>query len=232
MVNGGKQMRIAVFTGAGVSAESGIPTFRDKGGVWQQFKPEEIASIEGWRKNPKKVLEFYNIARRELQPIEPNAAHFAIADLQNHHHVEVITQNVDRLHELAGSNSVLHLLGDISRYRADDCIHRCFRCPSPDESINIGDTCKHGWQYRPDIVWFGERVPDYAEALSIMKNAHMIIMVGCSISLMHIEVLLMEVADEVPIYFIDPSPKVFHSSVTLVKKTAVEGVPELVKSLI
>ena len=174
---------IAVLTGAGVSAESGLGTYRDNGGLWDNYDPMEVASIEGWMRNPELVLNFYNMQRSKLKDIEPNAAHRAIALLQDKYDVSVITQNVDNLHERAGSSKVIHLHGEVTKVRPDH--GRYDRDYSESEVFDIGydqvclgDKAPNGSQLRPHIVFFGEAVPKIERAIEIVSNADMVLIVG------------------------------------------------------
>ena len=145
-------MHVVVLTGAGISAESGIKTFRDDDGLWEGHDVMEVATVEGFNKNPVLVMEFYNQRRKQLQKVMPNAAHFALASLENKHNVSIITQNVDNLHERAGSNSILHLHGELLKVRS---IYDENNIKSWKGDLNVGDLCEKGFQLRPHIVWFG-----------------------------------------------------------------------------
>ena len=171
--------KIVVFTGAGISAESGIKTFRDHGGLWENYPIELVASIEGWRHDPALVLEFYNMRRKDAASAQPNAAHFAIAKLEEKFEVVVVTQNVDSLHEKAGSTNVIHLHGELSKARSsvdENLIHEI-----GDNDINMGDTCELGGQLRPHIVWFGEIPLNMDVARTHFKDASYVLAVGSSL---------------------------------------------------
>ena len=179
--------KIAVLTGAGVSAESGISTFRDSGGLWDNYNVEDVASIEGWYRNPGLVLDFYNTRRKELANAKPNAAHLAIADLEKDCDVTVITQNVDNLHERAGSTRIIHLHGELTKVRPEDS------CNDRDGfseakvfdigygEIHLGDLAPDGAQLRPHIVWFGEAVPKIGQAIDAVEAADILLIVGTSL---------------------------------------------------
>ena len=172
--------KVVVFTGAGVSAESGIQTFRDSDGLWHNYSIEDVCTPEAWVKNPELVLEFYNARRKNSFDAEPNKAHLAIADLQSKFNVTVITQNVDNLHERAGSSNVVHVHGELVKARSTADESLVYDIGSND--INIGDTCDLGSQLRPHIVWFGEMVPSMGEALHHISQADKVLVVGTSLS--------------------------------------------------
>ncbi|GAA7359989.1 NAD-dependent deacylase [Helicobacter pylori] len=169
---------LVILSGAGISAESGIKTFRDADGLWEGHDIMEVASPYGWKKNPQKVLDFYNQRRRQLFEVYPNKAHKALAQLEKHYQVNIITQNVDDLHERAGSSCVLHLHGELLSVRSEkdpDLVYRW------EKDLNLGDLAKDKSQLRPDIVWFGEAVPLLEEAISLVKQAHLLIIIGTSL---------------------------------------------------
>lgn len=176
--------RIVVLTGAGVSAESGVPTFRDQGGLWQQYDWQRMASIEGWIEDPAAVLDFYNMRRRDLIEVQPNQAHLVLAELEKHYDVSIITQNIDNLHERAGSTDVLHLHGEITKvtssFDRDD--PNCIKELPLDMSLRMGDKAADGSQVRPYVVWFGESVPMFEEAISIVREADILIVIGTSLT--------------------------------------------------
>ena len=194
--------RIVVLSGAGVSAESGVATFRDAGGLWEGHNVMDVASPEGFEKDPELVLDFYNLRRRQLQEVEPNAAHLAIAELEKDFHVNVITQNVDDLHERAGSTDVLHLHGELLKVRS---IYG-YESIEWKEDLNIGDVHTDGSQLRPDIVWFGEPVPAIEDAMDIVAKADYLIIIGTSMQVYPAAGLVDFAANDVPVYYIDPSP--------------------------
>lgn len=221
--------RIAVLTGAGISAESGLKTFRGADGLWEGHDVMAVASPQGWEKNPDLVLEFYNQRRRQLKSVEPNAAHLALAKLEQKFHVDIITQNVDNLHEKAGSSKVLHLHGELLKARS-----------TVDENYVIdwegdlcrGDFCKHNSQLRPHVVWFGEAVPMMEKAIQLVEKANILIIVGTSMQVYPAAGLVHYVPEETPIYFIDPKPAVPSSkNLRVIAEKASVGVPELVKKI-
>ena len=176
--------RIVVLTGAGVSAESGVPTFRDQGGLWQQYDWQRMASIEGWTEDPAAVLDFYNMRRRDLIEVQPNQAHLLLAELEKHYDVSIITQNIDNLHERAGSTDVLHLHGEITKVTSsfDRDNPNCIKELPLDMPLRIGDKAADGSQVRPYVVWFGESVPMFEEAISIVREADILIVIGTSLT--------------------------------------------------
>ncbi len=195
--------RLVVLTGAGVSAESGLRTFRDAGGLWEGHDVMEVASPEGWRKNPGLVLQFYNERRKSALETKPNRAHEIIADLQSDFDVQVITQNVDDLHERAGSRNVVHLHGKLFESRStgdEDLVY-----PVTGWELNLGDKCEKGYQLRPNIVWFGEMVPMIEVAANTASKADIFLVVGTSLVVYPAAGLIDYVPGSVPKYIIDPS---------------------------
>ena len=176
--------RIVVLTGAGVSAESGVPTFRDQGGLWQQYDWQRMASIEGWIEDPAAVLDFYNMRRHDLIEVQPNQAHLLLAELEKHYDVSIITQNIDNLHERAGSTDVLHLHGEITKvtssFDRDD--PNCIKELPLDMPLHMGDKAADDSQVRPYVVWFSESVPMFEEAISIVREADILIVIGTSLT--------------------------------------------------
>ncbi len=223
---------IVILTGAGISAESGLKTFRDANGLWEGHDVMEVATPEGFQKNPELVLEFYNQRRRQLLTVEPNAAHKALVDLEANFNVHIITQNVDDLHERAGSSKVLHLHGELLKARSMNSSSEIFEQKN---DLLLGDTCKNGYQLRPHIVWFGEAVPLLEDAISITEKADYLIIIGTSMQVYPAASLIDFVDNATPIYFIDPKPaisKTHKNNLTIIAETAVEGTPNLVASLI
>lgn len=226
-------MKIVVLTGAGVSAESGISTFRDSGGLWDKYRIEEVATPEAWYRNPELVLKFYNERRRQLATVEPNAAHYALAELEKYFNVVIITQNVDNLHERAGSKNVLHLHGELTKARSTADSHLIYEIGYRD--INLGDTCEKGSQLRPHIVWFGEPVPLITKAIEISKTADVFIVVGTSMVVYPAAGLIEFVPRESPKYIIDPKKPTFSgipANVIFIEEKASVGTPKLVQELI
>ena len=179
--------KLVVLTGAGVSAESGISTFRDSNGLWENFKVEDVASIEGWYRNPYLMLDFYNARRALLDVVKPNAAHLAIAELENDYDVTVVTQNVDNLHERAGSTRIIHLHGELTKVRPENCCNEMDGYSEESvfdigyEPVSIGDLAPNGAQLRPHIVWFGEAVPKIGNAIEAVEAADILLIVGTSL---------------------------------------------------
>lgn len=216
-------MKIVVLTGAGISAESGIKTFRDSGGLWEGHDVMEVASPQGWATNRELVSEFYNLRRAQLLEVEPNAAHKAFAELENDFRVRIVTQNVDDLHERAGSTSVVHLHGELLKVRS-----------SVDENyildwkkdLNADDVCPKGSPLRPHIVWFGEQVPMLETAANLVARADVLFIVGTSMQVYPAAGLVHYAGPQVPIYFIDPKPNIDpNPQIKVYAHTATEGVP-------
>jgi NAD-dependent deacetylase len=222
--------RLVVLSGAGISAESGLKTFRDSNGLWEEHDIYEVASPQGWQKNPGLVLEFYNMRRRDARTALPNAAHIGLAKLQERFDVRIITQNIDDLHERAGSEKVIHLHGEIFKMRSVLDEHLIYPA---DGDIKLGDLAADGGQLRPHIVWFGEAVPMIEKALAEVLEADIFVVIGTSLNVYPAAGLLDYVADEVPKYVIDKQiPAVSNiPGLHLIEKPATEGVAELIKRL-
>ncbi len=224
--------KIAVLTGAGVSAESGINTFRDANGLWEGHDVMEVASPEGFAKNPELVLDFYNQRRRQLLKVRPNAAHVALAKLERFFDVTIITQNVDDLHERAGSSSVVHLHGELLKVRSSGNEGTVLDWTT---DLNLGTLCPEGHQLRPHIVWFGEMVPLLEKAALEVQMAGVVIIIGTSMQVYPAAGLVNYANGDAPIYFIDPKPSVSKTdfeNLTIIPETAASGVPTLVEALI
>lgn len=225
-------MKIVVFTGAGISAESGLKTFRDSDGLWEQYKIEDVATPHAFERNPKLVLEFYNERRKQVLQAKPNAAHFALAELEAKYEVQIITQNIDDLHERAGSKKVLHLHGEILKARST--ADAAYIQKLNGESLNLGDLCPKGAQLRPHIVWFGEAVPQMDRACEIAATADILIVVGTSLNVYPAANLLNYAPFDCPIYLVDPNT--VSASVAMdathIKEKAGTGVPALVMRLL
>lgn len=219
------------FTGAGVSAESGISTFRDQGGLWEKYAIEEVATPEAWQKDPIKVLHFYDMRREQILKAQPNAAHLAIAGLEEHFDVDVVTQNIDDLHERAGSTKILHLHGEIVKARST--VDPDLIVPINGPTLSYGSKCAKGSQLRPHIVWFGEEVPLMPEAAAIIMRADILLIIGTSLNVYPAAGLIHYASDECRIYLIDPnevaSPR---RNIIHVRRTASEGVPALAADLV
>ena len=220
---------IVVLTGAGISAESGVKTFRDHDGLWEGYDIMEVASPQGFRANPELVLDFYNQWRRQLKEVDPNEAHKGLAQLENNHNVTVVTQNVDDLHERAGSTNVLHLHGELLKVRSTG---------NPNdikywtEDINLGDTCELGYQLRPHIVWFGEDVPMIEKAIEICLTADILLIIGTSMQVYPAASLMHYVQATTPIFYIDPRPAtVNHLNIKIIPKSATEGIKDFLDAL-
>ncbi|MCA0131948.1 SIR2 family NAD-dependent protein deacylase [Winogradskyella alexanderae] len=220
---------IVVLTGAGMSAESGVKTFRDHDGLWEGHDVMKVASPYGFSSNPELVLEFYNQRRRQLKTVQPNEAHKAIAQLESKYRVTVVTQNVDDLHERAGSTNIVHLHGELFKIRSTG---------NPNdirywtEDLNLGDTCEQGYQLRPHVVWFGEDVPMIEKAVEICLTADILLIIGTSMQVYPAASLMHYVDGRTPIYYIDPRPaSVNHPNITVIAKTATEGMKDFIKLL-
>ena len=208
-------MKVVVLTGAGMSAESGISTFRDNGGLWEQYNVEDVATPEGWARNPSLVTEFYNTRRRQLLDAKPCRGHELVVQLEAEHDVTVITQNVDDLHERAGNSHVIHLHGELMKFTSsrDPNNPRYIQTLSPDHlEVKIGDKAADGSQLRPFIVWFGEPVPEIETAAEYCAKADLMLIIGTSLNVYPAAGLTRLVADGVPIYLIDPKPVQWNSS--------------------
>lgn len=220
---------LVILTGAGVSAESGFATFRDTGGLWEQYNVNDVASIEGWYRNRKLVLEFYNQRRAQLKDARPNAAHVAMAQLEKDFWVDVITQNVDNLHERAGSTRVLHLHGELTKVRPENGIYD--RTESEAEVIDVGyrpvilgDLAPNGSQLRPHIVFFGEAVPHISKAIDLVEQADILLIVGSSLQVYPAAGLYRYARNDCPIYVIDPKPvPISDPRVTFIQDVATKG---------
>ncbi|SDX15070.1 SIR2 family NAD-dependent protein deacylase [Aequorivita viscosa] len=222
-------MKIAVLTGAGVSAESGIKTFRDSDGLWEGHDVMEVASPEGFARNPKAVLEFYNQRRRQLLAVQPNAAHKALAGLEKMHEVTIITQNVDDLHERAGSTNVIHLHGELLKAR---CSVNENLVLDWKQDLNLGDLSDGNHQLRPHIVWFGEMVPMIEVAAEVVEKADVIIIVGTSMQVYPAAGLVQYSKPSSTIYFIDPNPSISETKrIKVFSEKASTGVPKVVELL-
>ncbi|PHR13232.1 MAG: NAD-dependent protein deacylase [Aequorivita sp.] len=222
-------MKIAVLTGAGVSAESGIKTFRDSDGLWEGHDVMEVASPEGFAQNPEVVLDFYNQRRKQLLSVQPNTAHYALADLEDKHNVTIITQNVDDLHERAGSKNVIHLHGELLKVRStfDEDLILDWK-----EDLYLGDVCENNHQLRPHIVWFGEMVPMIEVAAEVVEKADAIIIVGTSMQVYPAAGLIQYAKPDAQIYFVDPKPSISESKKIMVfAEKASIGVPKVVELL-
>lgn len=222
--------KIVVLTGAGISAESGIKTFRDAGGLWEGHDVMEVASPEGWRKNTALVLDFYNQRRRQLLEVLPNKAHYFLAGLEKDHEVHIITQNVDDLHERAGSTEVLHLHGELLKVRSTKNPGLVYPWTG---DLTLGDLCENNSQLRPHIVWFGEEVPLMDQAIEICLQADIFIIIGTSMQVYPAAGLIQFAPAGIPVFFIDPKPAVpgKYPNMRVIAEKAVNGVEILNKYL-
>lgn len=221
--------KCVVLTGAGISAESGLQTFRDSGGLWEGYCVEDVCTPEAFARSPQTVIDFYNARRRAAAAAEPNAAHFALADLERAYDVQIITQNVDDLHERAGSGKVLHLHGELNKLRST--VDENEILPWQGDQT-LADRDSRGYPLRPHIVWFGEAVPLIEEAVRLVEAADTVIVVGTSLKVYPAASLLHYARFGVPVYLIDPKPNADVSGVEILAQTAVRGVPALVAELL
>ena len=221
-------MKIVVFSGAGVSAESGLGTFRDSNGLWENYDIKDVATPEAWVRNPKLVLDFYNMRRAEVKKAKPNLAHSSLVDLEEHFDVSIITQNIDDLHERAGSSHVLHLHGEIFKaktYETDTNYIDVF------DDISMGEVGENGLQLRPHVVWFGEQVPAMEEAIEIVKTANVLLVVGTSLQVYPAANLIFYANPSADLFLIDPQHIEHQFNGDHIQMQATEGVPFFVKTL-
>lgn len=222
--------KLVISTGAGMSAESGIKTFRDAGGLWEEYPVMEVASAEGFARNPGLVHSFYNARRHDLLKAVPNAGHHAIVDLEKDYDVYVITQNVDDLHERAGSKNVLHLHGELMKVRAIDDDSKVYKL-TPENLDTTPHTVIDGHKVRPHIVFFQEAVPNIEPAIDLVQQADVFVVIGTSLNVYPAAGLLHYVCPGVPVYYIDPHPAAVPTGVHVIKKGASEGMQELTQLL-
>ena len=225
---------IVVLTGAGISAESGIQTFRDANGLWENHNVQDVASPEGFQRNPEMVLRFYNERRQQLLTVEPNAAHFALAKLEKAYKVTIITQNIDDLHERGGSTNIIHLHGELLKSRSVKNPTKTYECRG---DINLGDKASDGSQLRPFIVWFGESVPMISDAAAAVQKADIILVIGSSMQVYPAAGLVGLARGGVPVTYIDPKPALnyemkINKNLTVIEERATIGVPEVVEKLL
>lgn len=221
-----QKKKLVVLTGAGISAESGLRTFRDSDGLWEGYRIEDVATPRAWRKNPQLVLDFYNYRRRDVLQAQPNAAHFGLAELECDFDVTIITQNIDDLHERGGSTNVLHLHGKIFQMRSERDEDLVYEIKG---DINFGDTANDGAQLRPNIVWFEEAVPMIDVAVPIVAEADFFAVVGTSLVVYPAAGLITVAADTIPKFIVDkkipPTPSIYN--LTAIEKPATEGMKDL-----
>ena len=218
---------IVILTGAGMSAESGVKTFRDSDGLWEGHDVMEVASPQGWEADKEMVLEFYNQRRRQLLTVKPNEGHFGVFDLEDNYQVKIVTQNVDDLHERAGSTNVLHLHGELLKVRSvfdeNDVLDW-------EKDLVLGDLCEKGHQLRPHIVWFGEQVPMLTKAIEVVQQADIFVVIGTSMQVYPAASLINYVPSGNPIFFIDPKPRISENAfpnLTIISENATTGVKKL-----
>lgn len=224
--------RLVVLTGAGISAESGLKTFRDADGLWEGHNIYEVASPEGFRANPALVLDFYNQRRRQLLEVSPNKAHYNLAELETTFNVDIITQNVDDLHERAGSSNIIHLHGELLKVRSTKNENLVYPWQ---KDIVLGDTCELNAQLRPHIVWFGEDVPLLEKAAEITLQADVLVIIGTSMQVYPAASLINYTQPNIPIYFIDPKPAVNKNdfnNLTIIEDVASSGTDKLLDVLL
>lgn len=223
--------RIVVLTGAGISRESGLQTFRDADGLWNNHRVEDVATYEAWAENQALVLDFYNQRRKQLLEVHPNEAHFALKKLEEQFDVRIITQNVDDLHERAGSSNILHLHGELKKVRSTKNPNLVFDLDGWE--LKSGDLCPEGAQLRPHIVWFGEAVPMFDEAVRITKTADIVLVIGTSLNVYPAAGLMHYAKKDCPVYLVDPGEFIFtHGKPPIhIRKPATIGVPSLVAQL-
>lgn len=219
--------KLVVLSGAGMSQESGLKTFRDMDGLWENYKVEDVASIDGWHRNPKLVMEFYNQRRKQLLEAKPNAGHYGIAELEKWFDVNVITQNVDDLHERAGSSKVLHLHGELRKVRSS--IDASLVYTLDGWELKMGDKCEKGSQLRPNIVWFGEAVPAFYDAIPLVENADIFVVIGTSLAVYPAAGLVNYAKPGAPLFVVDPNrPETYLRNAVYIDEKAGVGV-ELLK---
>ena len=230
--------RIVVLSGAGVSAESGLSTYRDNGGLWDKYDPMEVASAEAWARQPGFVLEFYNGLRKRIRDVKPNDAHRLIASLEDNYIVDVITQNVDNLHERAGSTHVVHLHGEATKIRPEnpcndyDGFSERYVVDCGYDEVKLGDLAPNGAQYRPHIVFFGEAVPKLEPAIDLVAKADILLIIGTSMQVYPAASLYRYARFETPIYVIDPAEvPLFDSRMKHIRKTGSEGMKDFIAEL-
>lgn len=225
--------KLVVLTGAGMSAESGISTFRDADGLWMNYRVEDVATPEGFMKDPQLVLDFYNARRREVMQTKPNAGHLGLAALEPYFDVRIVTQNIDNLHERAGSTKVLHLHGEVMKACTMQDKETTYDLSPEHPDIHIGDKDPHGNQLRPFIVWFGEAVPMIEPAIDWMQQSDIVVVIGTSLNVYPAAGLLNYVRNGQPIYLIDPKEvKTHRTDITHLKMGASEGVKKLTEILL
>jgi NAD-dependent deacetylase len=221
--------KLVVLTGAGISAESGIKTFREMGGLWEEYNIEEVASPQGWNENMELVLDFYNQRRKQLLECKPNDAHYTLVELEKEFEVQIITQNVDDLHERAGSKNILHLHGELNKSVSTGDSSLIYTVNGWE--LSKGELCEKGFQLRPFIVWFGEAVPMMEKAITICQTADILVVIGTSLNVYPAASLLNYVKYKTPIFLIDPNEVYCSKNVKVIKENASIGVSILANLL-
>lgn len=219
--------KLVVLSGAGISAESGIKTFRDADGLWEGHDVMEVASPQGWYKNPSLVLDFYNQRRRQLKEVQPNDAHYILGELENYFDVHIITQNVDDLHERGGSTKIIHLHGELRKVRGEHSENELIHW---EDDVKLGDKNKLGEQLRPAIVWFGEAVPEIERSIPIVEQADIFVVIGTSLQVYPAAGLLHYAKPHIPVYYIDPKPVTIYdlsNSLKVIPLSATKGMRKL-----
>jgi len=223
--------KIVVLTGAGISAESGIKTFRGADGLWEGHDIMEVASPEGWFQNKELVLDFYNQRRKQLLLVQPNKAHHLLAKLESDFDVEIITQNVDDLHERAGSTKIIHLHGELLKVRSTTEENLVYHW---EKDLHLGDKCERGNQLRPHIVWFGEEVPMLDKSIEIVQKSDILVIIGTSMQVYSAAGLINYIKTNNPIYFIDPKPNIsknYYNNLSIISEKASTGMEKLIRIL-
>lgn len=220
--------KLVVLTGAGMSAESGIRTFRDNDGLWNEYRIEDVCTPQAWQQNPKLVTDFYNQRRMELVDVSPNDGHYGLAELEDWFDVQIITQNIDNLHERGGSSKILHLHGELTKVRSEKYETLVYELERHQFEVKIGDLCEKGYQLRPHVVWFGEPVPLIEEAIRMVEQADILVIIGTSLSVYPAAGLIDYAPRHCPMYYIDPKGVGnLPPNVHFIQKGASEGVREL-----
>lgn len=222
--------KLVVLSGAGISAESGVKTFRDSNGLWENHRIEDVASPEGFQRNPQMVLDFYNARRKQLQEVKPNEAHLLLAKLEEYFEVHIITQNVDDLHERGGSSRIIHLHGELKKARPIDSESETIVW---EKDLNLGDLNSKGVQLRPHIVWFGEMVPEMDQAVKIAETADIFLVIGTSMQVYPAASLIQFIPDQCEVFVIDPNlDQNFVAADHFLKTSATDGMRKLIEILL
>ncbi len=225
--------KLIILTGAGVSAESGIRTFREAGGLWENYDIHEVATPEAWERDPELVLGFYNDRRKQLLDVQPNAAHLALVELEAQYDITIITQNIDDLHERGGSRQIIHLHGELVKARSTADERLLYHWP---KDILLGDTCELGSQLRPHVVWFGETVPKLYDAAMAICEADMVMIIGTSMQVYPAAGLVGYAPADAPVYYIDPHPSINYElsqtqTLEVIAEPATIGVPKVAEMI-